>query len=343
MTTEISYFVRIAAALQPTVQQLNRRATVALRRAAKLPAGDRTEALRFEALQAAIEQLALASLWGGESHEAISAEGYALDGEAPTTTVLLPETNAPAGAPSKVRAWLRQGAVVVELRLPHRRGETQLGGADGLGPPPPAPRWKSSADRPRDALLDRFQHLISTALAEDGSSEAVIRPSDINNSVLTETLRQHVAALPGMRRLDLPVRYRDGSHGPPFPLRVLSLSADVPDGLRVLRFTLLSIRHVEMDTLVDGAWFRNAKISLPREAGLTDRLAFDTSMQQLRLLLPQGPTVIHLYQTGLETAVLGFYRAITHHLIENPGAVSVVPHYYRGPGQFTEGTPWTTA
>ena len=98
-----------------------------------------------------------------------------------------------------------------------------------------------------------------------------------------------------------------------------------------------------MDTLVDGAWFRNARISLPRKAGLTDQLAFDTSMQQLRLLLPQGPTVIHLYQTGLETAVLGFYRAITHHLIKHPGSVSAVPYYYRGPGQFTEGTPWTTA
>ncbi|MDN5851137.1 MAG: hypothetical protein L0H63_16125 [Nitrococcus sp.] len=63
--------VRVPTALQPTVQQLNRRATVALRRAAKLPAGDRTDALRFETLHAAIEQCALASLWGGESHEAI--------------------------------------------------------------------------------------------------------------------------------------------------------------------------------------------------------------------------------------------------------------------------------
>ena len=236
MTNEISYFVRIATALQPTVQQLNKRATVALRRAAKLPVGDRTEALRFEALHAAIDQCALASLWGGESHERISAEGNLQSGAATSrTTVFLAEADVPADAPTTVRKWLKWGSVVVELKLPHHCGETHLGGADGLGPPLPAARWKSSADHPRDALLDRFQHLISTALAEDGSSEAVIRPSDINNSVLTETLRQHVAALPGMRRVDLPVRYRDGSYGPPFPLRALSLSSEVPNGWRVLR------------------------------------------------------------------------------------------------------------
>jgi hypothetical protein len=40
---------------------------------------------------------------------------------------------------------------------------------------------------------------------------------------------------------------------------------------------------------------------------------------------------LHLYQTGLETAVVGFYRALTHHLMMFPGTVSVQPVYHVAP------------
>lgn len=344
MTVEHSYFVRIASDLKATVRDLHKRTKIALRRSAKLPVGDRTEARRFEALHAAIDQCALASLWGGEpkvlvlQDQAINAGDSEGTQEIPSVIV----AQVPS-LPAEIRGWVDEGAIVVQLRLPHAEGETKLAGVEGQGPRPPMERWRSPSNLHGEAIRNRFDHLITRALAADGSSEAVIRPSDISNSVLTETLREHVATGTDLRRIDLPVQYRDGSFGPPFPLHALNLKPDVPRGWPVLRFTLLSIRHVEMDTIVDGAWFRNARISLPREAGLTDQLAFDISMQQLRLLLAQGPTVVHLYQTGLDTAVIGFYRAVVHHLLERPGAVSIVPFYFHGPGRFTEGTPWTTA
>ena len=40
---------------------------------------------------------------------------------------------------------------------------------------------------------------------------------------------------------------------------------------------------------------------------------------------------LHMYQTGLETAVVGFYRAVTVHLMRFPGSVSVQPMYFVAP------------
>jgi hypothetical protein len=342
MTIEKTYFVRIAPALHRTVHDLHCRVIIARRRAQKLPPGERAEARRFEELHAAIDQCALASLWGGERVLVEVPGGTAADAGFDGSSVLDARAGIRQGLPRQVSAWLDEGAIVVRLRLPHFDGTTLLAGTEDSGPPPVAGRWSTKAERRGDAIQDRFRHLITRALAADGTPEAVIRPSEISNSVLTETLREHVVSGPGLSRSDLPVRYRDGSFGPPFPLQSLNLTSSVPDGWRVLRLTLLSIRHVEMDTVVDGAWFRNARISLPREAGLTDQLAFETSLQQLRLLVEHGPTVLHLYQTGLETAVMGFYRAVVHHLLARPGTISIVPHYFHGPGQFSEGTPWTT-
>jgi hypothetical protein len=113
----------------------------------------------------------------------------------------------------------------------------------------------------------------------------------------------------------------------------------LPMGWRELSFTLLSIRHVEMDSVVNGAWLRNARISLRRPQGLTDQIAYEVSRRQLRLL-NGSPTVIHMYQTGFEPAIMGFYRAVIHHLIERPRSIAIVPHYFTGPGEFAGGTPW---
>lgn len=347
MTVEYSYFVRIAPDLKATVQDLYKRTKIASRRSRKLPVGDRTESRRFEALHAAIDQCALASLWDGEPNALVELDQSIItrdqEGVQNMSSVITTRAEIPLSVLAEVGGWLDEGAIAVHLRLPHAEGETHLAGIEGQGPPPPMERWKSPSNLRGEAIRNRFDHLITRALAADGSSEAVIRPSDISNTVLTETLREHVATRTDLQRIDLPVQYRDGSVGPLFPLRALNLKPEVPRGWPVLRFTLLSIRHVEMDAIVDGAWFRNARISLPREAGLTDQLAFDISMQQFRLLLAQGPTVVHLYQTGLDTAVIGFYRAVVHHLLQHPGTISIVPFYFHGPGRFTEGTPWTTA
>lgn len=302
-------------------------------RAAKLDPGDRTEALRFEALHAVIDQLSIAALNAGADF-VWSSDVASIGCEA------IVANN--AQLPDEVASWVRSGAVVTWLRLPHGRGETPLAGDIGRGPLPPAARWQ--ATDARRAGQERFDALMAVALDGVDPERAAIRPSDVSNTVLTESLRRAAQAEPGRAPVELAVVYRDGSNGPKFPLRQLKMSdASPPPTWRTLRFTLISIRHVEMDVLVNGAWFRNSKISRPRHAGLTDELAFEISIRQLQETCSSGPVVIHMYQTGLQPAVMGFYRAVVMYLMAKPGTLAVVPHYYEGNAGFAQGSVWSTS
>jgi hypothetical protein len=41
------------------------------------------------------------------------------------------------------------------------------------------------------------------------------------------------------------------------------------------------------------------------------------------------PAIIYLYQTGLDAAIVGIYRAVTERLLTLPGSVVVIPRYFR--------------
>jgi hypothetical protein len=97
-----------------------------------------------------------------------------------------------------------------------------------------------------------------------------------------------------------------------------------------------------MDHVVHGAWFRNARISRPGPAGLIDADAFEISMKQLAKVRATGPRITEMHQTGFQPAVTGFYRAVTHTLIDHPGTLCVIPKFFVGKG-FEEGDPWLTA
>lgn len=338
MSIEQTWFVRVPTEIESQVRDLHGRAQECLARAAKLDPGDRAEAIRFEFLHAVIDQLATAAMLKGAPATSSNEIG---DLEQPT--LLYGHLSTSTRFPKIVTRWLADGAVVAQLRLPHGSGHTVIGGEVGRGPLPPAERWQASVKDVRQAARERFDALLASALDGSNTDLGVIRPSDVSNTVLTESLREAVASEPGAGLVEVRVLYRDGSEGPRFPMRALKMVASSPRaGWRLLRFTLISIRHVEMDTIVDGAWFRNSKLSRPRPAGLTDELAFDTSLRQLEELCRSMPTVIHLYQTGLEPAVVGFYRAVVVYLMARPGTLAVVPHYYEGEGRFVEGTPWRT-
>ena len=320
MSAEITIFVRVAERFEDEVTRLQKQATEALRRSAKLPPGDRSEIRRFESLKSAVEQFALASLWGNEPH-------------------IVEELGAASPAVSE---WRDAGSLVIELRLPHGIGETLLHGEAACGPPPPAERWRGEDGSTSKIVQTRFRSLIMDALeSETGRANGVIRPSGIVNSVLTDTLREFACRGDAGTAKEVPVRYLDGSFGPTFPFHSISLSEIVPEKWRELSFSLLSIRHVEMDHIVDGAWLRNAHVSQPRLSGLTDQLVYEVSLRQLQTLSDQGRTLIYMYQTGLGTAVVGFYRAVLRHLIQYPGSVAVIPMYYRG-SKFLPGKVWAT-
>lgn len=337
MTVELTLYVRLSSQSEEIVGTFTKAVTASLRRMQKRPPGDRTEAVRFDALHSAIEKCALASLWAGEP----SVEASTLGPYNTTEPVVLRPGHELANVPDEVRSWIEAGRWAVELRLPHGRGETVRSGEEGRGPPPPLTRWQSNFAA-KAAMTDRFKNLVDHAVRNPEAPDSVIRPSRIANSVLTETLRLYAETLPDARYVEVPVVYQDGSRAANFPLRAAPLSRRKPEGQRTLRFTLLSIRHVEMDAIVDGAWLRNSVVSRPRPAGLTDDLVFDISRRQLKALQCGEPVVIYMYQTGLEPAVMGFYRAVMRHLMEFPGTIAVVPYYFRGRASFQEGTPWTT-
>ena len=257
MSVERTCFVRLPPEFGARVQELSARANACLARAAKLDPGDRTEALRFEGVHAVIDQLSIAAVNAG-AQSAWSSDDVTIGYE-----IIV---SGDEQLPDEVAAWVRGGAIVTRLRLPHGRGETAQAGDIGRSPLPPAARWQ--ARDARRAGKERFDALLAAALNGVDSERAAIRPSDVSNTVLTESIRRAAQAEPDRPPVELPVVYRDGSSGPKFPLRRLKMSdVSPPSTWRTLRFTLMSIRHVEMDALVDGAWFRNSKISRPRPAG----------------------------------------------------------------------------
>jgi hypothetical protein len=215
---------------------------------------------------------------------------------------------------------------------PHARGVT---GAEDVGvAEEPADAWAAEVGVFGGRAVEaRFRAQIGEALNPDATRRVRISPSGINNAVVAEILREFVAVEPGAGRVDVPVEYRDGSKSAhPFPLRALPLVTELPTASLTLTFALLSIRHTEMDAIVHGAWLRNAEISRPRPAAQTDDLVYDISLRQFEELTRTERHVhLHMYQTGLETAVVGFYRALTTHLLRHPGSVSVQPMYFVTP------------
>lgn len=303
--------------------------TSAAARSRKAEPGDRLDIARFEALATRLEQLAIN------------------DPHAPRTPVAVPRPSAevllfgadqrdwspswPADVRTAAAATVAAGRLPVLVVLPLTEGST-AGGGDPVPAAEPATRWDSAGIRGRKAVEARFRaQLAEASAAPDG--RVPISPSGIQNFVVTETLREFTDQAPGGRRIDVPVEYRDGSRSAhAFPLRSLPLKEQLPAASLELRFALLSIRHTEMDAVVDGAWLRNAEVSRPRPAGQTDDLVYDITRAQLtELCRGESHVRLYLYQTGLETAVVGFYKALADHLLRYPRSVSVQPMYYETP------------
>ena len=76
-------------------------------------------------------------------------------------------------------------------------------------------------------------------------------------------------------------------------------------------------------------------------AAETDGLVYETSRIQLHELIHGGRICFRVYQTGLEPAVMGFYRAVTEHLLVQPHSIEVVPHFHQPrEDRYQEGKPW---
>ncbi len=327
MSTERAWVIGLPAdgSMEGLVEDIQSAAS----RGAKAEPGDRLDIARFEALATRLEQAAL-------RHADAKRIAVALPEPGPTILFGQESNNWSSGLPKDIVAaantLAQAGLVPVLVVAPHGRGTTDnpiLRPAE-----PPADKWEADEGVFGGRAVEaRFRAQIAEALNPDAKRRVPISPSGINNAVVTEILREFAATRPGLPRVDAPVEYRDGSKSAhAFPLRALPMRANLPRASLELRFALLSIRHTEMDAVVHGAWLRNAEISRPRPAAMTDDLVYDLSLRQLEELCRNESHVrLHIYQTGLETAVVGFYRALTNHLLRFPGSVSVQPMYYVAP------------
>lgn len=181
------------------------------------------------------------------------------------------------------------------------------------------------------------------------TGEPVAFGNEAQHDVIAEVLNEvtFVPAGEQPRPFALRVIYADGSEAAPFPVFSLSRSpqAELNVAATPLRVALMSMRHLELDPEIDFCWFRNRDVSRTRTLAETDRFCLDTTLSQLRDSLALGDLVIHMYHTGFEPAVIGFYRGVAQVLKElrvqrSSRRLIVVPFYYRGGTNYQAGTIW---
>jgi len=167
--------------------------------------------------------------------------------------------------------------------------------------------------------------------------------------VITEVLNEFVYSESGSveKPAYIGVIYTDGSQGEPFPLRCLPRPDEAEVGrlsqVQPLRVALLSMRHLALDHDVDMAWFRNREVSKARAFAETDAFCYAQTQNVLQESRDSGHLRLYLYQTGLQPAVIGFYRALVEELMLRSQAhpsLEVVPYYYRSKGGYQQGHAW---
>lgn len=188
-----------------------------------------------------------------------------------------------------------------------------------------------------DALY-RVTQQIRAALTGGGT----INFTNSTPAVVTESLRTFVYRDPsGGEPLAVPVVYSDGSEAAPFTLHVVAPAVTtVEDSERqLLRVALMSMRHLDMDGVVDMALLRNRTISQTRPLAETDALAYARASIFFERATAYRP-LVQLFVTGFPPAVVGTLRALADTLVRHPGAVVMTPMFYFG-STFKEGRSWT--
>jgi hypothetical protein len=176
--------------------------------------------------------------------------------------------------------------------------------------------------------------------------------SQASHDVITEVLNEFVFVPVGqaIQPVEMRVVYADGSESATFPLFCLPKSEAISEALvnndvAPLRAAMMSMRHLELDPEIDFCWFRNYDVSRTRTLAETDQVCYEATLRQLQDSLTTGDLILHLYHTGFEPAILGFYRGLVKTLLNfRPQVASrrlnVVPFYYRGGKSYQAGSMW---
>jgi hypothetical protein len=183
-------------------------------------------------------------------------------------------------------------------------------------------------------MMERLEAEIEEALPTNGKVNMSNQPHEVSTEVLGQFVRASAGQVPGRVR----VTYADGSEAKPFPLRILPVnSAPAPANPVEISVALMSMRHLELDPMVDWAWYRNKEVSQTRPLAESDEFCFQYSLKQLTELhdaYAGHALVLNMYHTGFEPAAIAFYRAVAMTLMRQRGRLRVVPHYFRGGTRF---------
>ena len=212
---------------------------------------------------------------------------------------------------------------------------------------PPLAEAELLTGKRRDRIAQQLRNQISASIETLEPINLSNQPHDISTEVLRESVYSEDASTPRQ----IPVVFADGSRSEPFPIHCLRfdrleryrhLIARPP-----LRVALISMRHLELDRVVDMAWFRNREASRSRSLSEAESFCHQYTLHQMRELevisREANGLQVHLYHTGFEAAVVGFYRAFIDRARswENsfPG-ILISPRYYRGEDAFEVGSEW---
>lgn len=198
----------------------------------------------------------------------------------------------------------------------------------------------------REQMVQRLDKEVAAAVDQfrrDGRGGKV-NASNQPHEVTTDVLGCWVRAGGDPSRVR--IVYSDGSEAAPFPLCCLGGRAKPEGEPRVFKAALMSMRHLDIDRIVDFAWYRNREVSQTRSLAESDEFCFHESLAQLRRLYEMAaridqPIRLEIYHTGFEPASMGFYRAVTAVLTAAanfhagwaagpPPQLIVAPFYYRG-------------
>ncbi len=186
----------------------------------------------------------------------------------------------------------------------------------------------------RTALQQQMQDAITTV--REGRFGQINFSSQSHNTI-ADVLHEfvYVTSDEAIAPVYVNVLYGDGSRGKPFPLCCLApLRPEATAPLRhiaPLRVALISMRHLEMDHLVDVAWLLNKDLPKGRPLAEVDTFSYQETQRQLREGLSNGPLKLYLYHTGFQPAIVGFYRALVEELVRRRKqslALEVTPYYF---------------
>ena len=208
-------------------------------------------------------------------------------------------------------------------------------------------------ERKRAALADEILSCLTK------NAPPAINLSIPRHSVTAPVLRKF-AYDPAHKGHSIPIVFADSSRPAPFPVGGLADGPTPPPDGPVLRLGLCSDRHPDLDYVVDLYLMRNKDLGdEPNMAG-EEALTFRRTVELLSDPAVRDGAQIHVFHTGLEPMVVGFYRGVVTMLQERqrqkiPRSLVVAPWLYalaptkadinpESPGakleSYTTSTPW---